>query len=205
MDQSSRIHDEGYRGKGKDTLVSNRSFDKYLSFLGISLDNLGQKVLDLGSGTNELFSREASKYDIEVVSLNPALINPGMAEAARKTTTSGLESQGRSVAGIIEHLPFKDYSFDSVVSVVAIPFYLKQDPSVLSESFQEIVRVLKNDGKAFMSPIPRKDKDLAETVLRDNDISYILNLIPRDNEDVYGSSQVPDMFRLIITKNIKRT
>src|SRR3990167_7196798 len=56
------------------SLVSDRDFSDYCLYLNLKPDELiGKKVLDLGSGKREIFSKEAAKNGIEVISVSPAL------------------------------------------------------------------------------------------------------------------------------------
>ena len=176
--------------------ITDREFAYYLGILGISKKDLGKNVLDLGSGTQERFSRQASKLGIKVVSLNPKLAlddlsvkRDGIDDKGLRLVQSAAESrkivrmdveglpphQGRSVGALATHLPFRDNSFDSVVSVLAIPWHLSR--GLYGEAFSEITRVLKSGGKAFMGPInvTPQSSDFLElkSVLDKNDnVSY---------------------------------
>lgn len=163
--------------------TANRDFSQYLDILGISKEDLGKRVLDLGSGLQEKFSRQASKLGIEVVSLNPKLAFDDYdlsREMARRAIEGLPPHQGLSVAAFATHLPFKDNSFDSVVSVNAIPSYLPRE--FYGEAFSEMTRILKSAGKAFLAPIiisSKEETDYLKSILDKNpNISYSIEPRP---------------------------
>lgn len=149
--------------KALDSIYSDRSFSEYLDILGISKKDLGSRVLDLGSGRRENFSREAGKLGIEVVSLNPKLIDEEYVSEARSEMPD-YPHQARSVLAIATHLPFADNSFDSVVSVYGIPLYLQAED--YEKSLLEIIRVLKSKKKAYLGPIPKYTEEDSYSPLR---------------------------------------
>lgn len=155
--------------------TANRNFSEYLGALGISKEDLGKDVLDLGSGREERFSRQASKLGIKVVSLNPKLAFDDLSKEIAHRNIEGLPPhQGKSVAALATHLPFKDNSFDSVVSVFAIPIYLPKE--LYGEAFSEITRILRSAGKAFLAPLDIKELDYIKSILDKNpNISYSIN------------------------------
>lgn len=56
------------------------------------------------------------------------------------------------MSGLFTALPFKDASFDVVISSAAMPLYLNT-PDQIRRSFQEVARVLRKGGKAYIGPI----------------------------------------------------
>lgn len=140
--------------------LTNRGFNEHLDILGISKKDIRGTVLDLGSGLHERFSRKASRLGIKVVSVNPKLgENPDLRQhpptklrwLAKIPLLYAPSSQGLSIAATATNLPFKDNSFDTVVSVFAIPMYLQKES--YEKAFLEISRVLKPLGKAFLAPL----------------------------------------------------
>jgi SAM-dependent methyltransferase len=132
------------------TVPTRRSFDEYIELLNINESDLGTTVLDLGSGMDEKFSKEASERNIHVVSLNPKLLRSMNINEA-KAPYNNIEWQKKSVAALARNLPFKDCTFDSVVAVESIPQYLEDTYESYYDAFREICRVLKPGGKAFFN------------------------------------------------------
>lgn len=111
----------------------------------------GRKILDLGSGEKEIFSKEAAAYGTEVFSLNPRLRAwwPRM-----RIKKFGLDSnwQKKSVAGRAQELPFKNESMDMIFARWSYPSFTKEDHEKLL-ALRELMRVLKENGKLFIYPI----------------------------------------------------
>lgn len=171
-----------------DSTWSNRSFDQYLDLLGITEHDLGNLVLDLGSGVSELFARKAQKRGIGVVTVNPKLSK----EQARTTSSEAMKEDAsyerKAVAALAQALPFKDNCFDSVVSVYAVPYYLA--PSDLSTVFKEIVRVLKPGGKAFLSPVSPPGRDLIGYAEALKDLSCAFKFVGFGPKNPFGTCRL---------------
>lgn len=136
----------------------NLGLEEYLDLAGIAIADLKGDVLDLGAGDHERFSREAGQHGINVVSLNPFLVRP-IDRLQVKTgqhyefpwTAPPETWQGQSVAGLAQELPFKEESFDTVVSCLAVPGYIEtQDYETI---LSEMNRVLKPGGVAYLFPL----------------------------------------------------
>lgn len=140
-----------------DSHTTDRDFQEYIEFLGISERALRQKVLDIGSGKHEMFARQAALKGIEVVSLNPKLKFDENRKMAKAPVVKGHVRTTDSVAALSGHLPFADSSFDTVVSVFGIPHHQQNIEDILN-SAQEIERVLKPGGFVFLSPVIEMDK-----------------------------------------------
>jgi len=142
-------------GRAKNTDVTNRNLADCLEYLGIrEPDLVGKKVLDIGSGRFELFSRQAAKLGCEVVSLNPRLAEKEYASLAQGLWSPfepQLVWQGRSVAALAQNLPFADETFDLVCSVYGVPIFLEREED--GDTFLQIYRVLKPGGKGYFAPI----------------------------------------------------
>lgn len=63
----------------------------------------------------------------------------------------GEKLKPESVAALSIALPFKEDSFDTVVSLFALPFWVL--PEDRDKSFREVVRVLKPGGRAYLAPV----------------------------------------------------
>lgn len=141
------------------------SIEDYECVLNLDPTQLGERILDLGSSSSEIFSREMSDLGIEVISLNPQLIDPYKAVQAREgvaveyrgpmfgniVTYSDIPWAGKSVAGLAQELPFGDDSFDAVLAIASAPCYIpNRDHEV---TLREIIRVLREGGVAHLAPI----------------------------------------------------
>lgn len=129
------------------------------------VDLLGDKILDIGSG-HRGFARdmESSDAEVEVVSLNPQLIDEDTRRAVEMYDTV-YELSGPSVAGLVEALPFKDETFTGAVSSWGFPLVHDQDRAMGDEpdgaelqgtykaGYQEVARVLKPGGNAILGPV----------------------------------------------------
>lgn len=134
--------------------LTDRSLAEYLEILDITPSHLGTPVLDIGSGLHELFSRQASLLNISVISINPQLPeSQTIIEAAREGFKDFPAHQGRSLGAVAQALPFPEDCFDSVVSVFAVPFYLKPRLEEYQIALSEIFRVLKPQGCAYLAPL----------------------------------------------------
>jgi SAM-dependent methyltransferase len=112
----------------------DNDLEAYFAYLDIDKSDLQGLVLDIGSCFAEAFSREAAEEGIQVVSLNPHLASESsrmVAQYGWQRGQSMSESitpwQRRSVAGLAQELPFADNTFDTIVSVAALPAYISPD------------------------------------------------------------------------------
>lgn len=134
-----------------------RPYEAYEKVLNLDSAKLqGKTILDLGSGASEEFKSgiRERKIDAEVISLNPSL---------GPDTQSGkdarlMSTKERAVAGIAEKLPFKERTFDLVISVYAIPLWFPHgNTEINTQAFSEITRVLKDGGEARIFPAGVED------------------------------------------------
>jgi len=178
-----------------DTIDTDRSFDDYQVNLGFEPDEFaGKKVLDLGSGEMQKFAREAGKLDIEVISLSPKSARQLYRDQAVWANLESLfEPSVPLIAGIAQELPFKDQAFDVVVSNWAVPWYIPRDQKAYNLAFQEMSRVLKPGGQAFLYPVSEDRKKLARVAL--GTVAGVSFGLERP------SNQYRQYDRLIITKN----
>ncbi len=109
------------------------------------------KILDLGTGTGYLAFELARAYpQVEITGLD--IVEKALESNRKRAKTEGLVNlHFVSYAGV--ELPFKDSSFDLVVTRYALHHF-----PVIEETFREISRVLKSDGKLFLSdPAPNEN------------------------------------------------
>ena len=105
-------------------------------------DFVGKRVLDIGSGVKlPLASWVYADTGVNIVSLEPR---------ASYNDIVGLRTP--FVSGEAAALPFKDNTFDLVVSQYSVPMWLDQTREELVKSFNEIDRVLVAGGEARLYP-----------------------------------------------------
>lgn len=124
------------------------------------LDKLrGKKVLNIGPGSSTFASEAERGSDCEVVSID-----------ADKEILKDHYQPKEFIIGDASKMPVKDSSFDLVFSTVSMPYYAESKEQA-QDFFREVVRVLKIDGQANISPFtaidirlsrPERKKDLAE-------------------------------------------
>jgi ubiquinone/menaquinone biosynthesis C-methylase UbiE len=96
----------------------------------------GKKVLDAGAGTGRLTLRlHAAGADVTALDISPHML----------AVLKGKKHAIKTVEGDIEHMPFKDESFDMVFSSLTL-VHLKKPDLFLDECY----RVLKDDGKLVL-------------------------------------------------------
>lgn len=161
--------------------LTNRSYEQYMDYLGINEGDLGKMVLDLGSGRAEKFARQAHENGINVISVNSILADPNnptdafnsqelkMRSASMSWDKIATEDIGKTVVAIAQQLPFPDETFDGIVSLYAIPFHIYSNH--FEQTFKEIWRVLKPNGKGFFGPV-RMQREEIGSLLRKTKIRY---------------------------------
>lgn len=189
--------------RATESASGTRSFKDYLDELGIEINDLKGRVLDIGSGSKEQFAQGAAEHGIEIVSLNPKLAS----QKERKKRKNDIED-GKSdkviktpIAAISQHLPFTNETFGTVVSLYAVPTWL--EPEDYKVSFGEIHRVLKPDGKAYLGPFDEHNIDAIKRALDENKQNYEIVDTPESEEILkkYGRIGKWDhKFNIVITK-----
>jgi ubiquinone/menaquinone biosynthesis C-methylase UbiE len=116
------------------------------------------KILDVGTGPGYLPFEIARKAPaLEVVGID---LSAGMVELARKTAVkTGLGQRVSFQTANASALPFKDKTFDLVVSTLSLHHW-----TTPAADFKEISRVLKDSGTAYIYDFR---KDLPDSVRRD--------------------------------------
>jgi SAM-dependent methyltransferase len=134
------------------SVTTDADFMRYMFDFDLMPDQIGnKKILDLGSGKKETFSKEAAVYGAKVFSLNPKLKN-WWTRMQVKRFGFDRSWQKKSAAGRFQELPFKDGAFDIILARWSFPSFLR-DEHEKYRSFQDIMRVLKEGGKFYISPI----------------------------------------------------
>lgn len=160
--------------------LTDRDLETYCKYFHLKPEDLeGKKILDIGSGKQERFSKEARRYNADVVSLNPALQEESVRQGAKEDMFNNealLEWRKKSVAGIAQELPFKDKSFDILTSLYAVPYYIDSHKGKLS-ALKEMVRVLKDGGKIYIGPqVIENKQNIKESILGKEVIDWLINL-----------------------------
>ena len=148
------------KGSTFNSPAAGRGLASYESDLGFKRAELeGKRVLDLGSGPAERFSKEVKAAGIKavVISLNPDYSDP----AIRSRIKNNPSWDKLSIAGVGQALPFADKSFDLVLGDRSLSLY--SDPTMFSDPAkgneilllwgQEVARVLTEGGVARFTPI----------------------------------------------------
>lgn len=148
------------------SLKTERGVEEYKCLLQLLDEDLeGKKILDIGSGPSHKFGTEAEKKykDTKVVSLDYSFDQSKLEyqddfdHSPRGKLKIDDKSPGNTrgemlVKGFFTRLPFKIGSFDLVVSSAAIPLYLSKEEEI-SKAIEEVIRVLKEGGKARLGPV----------------------------------------------------
>ena len=131
---------------------TDRNLQEYCRDFGFKPEDLaGKKILDIGSGRKETFSKEASQFGAEVYSMTPLLREQYHRKLAKELLKSGRRWQKRSVAGRSQNIPFIDGIFDIITANWSVSAYTHGRELTLS--LEEMLRVLKPDGEMYLTPI----------------------------------------------------
>jgi ubiquinone/menaquinone biosynthesis C-methylase UbiE len=132
------------------TATSDFSMEEYQYWLGLQLEDLkGKFVLDIGCGNSVLIS-ELQKFGVQAFGIDVRVKNNALFACA-----------------LAQQLPFRDQSFDLVVSTACLPIYFT---SAMQKSvLREIRRVMKPDASATFAPLtPRGTPVVAHFRIGDN-------------------------------------
>ncbi len=135
----------------------------------------GQDVLEVGCGIGDLLLDMAQAgYRCQAIDRSPQMVSATRAKLARK----GLAGQVEVIQGEVQHLPFGDAMFDSVVST--FPTEYIADPAAL----REIARVLRPGGRLVVV--------VGANLLPIGPLTFLLILL---HALVYGGSPRPALRR----------
>jgi len=101
------------------------------------------KILDVGCGTGN-YSIKLSQLGCSVVGVD---ISENMLQIAKKKSAA-LNFDIKFLHGNSEELPFDDESFDAVISITAIEFFMNPGKSI-----KEMLRVIKKEGSLVIGTI----------------------------------------------------
>lgn len=187
----------------RESSLTEHDLHIYEKIFGIDVSQWkGKLVLDIGSGINEQFSKEAAQKGVKVISMRV----PEDIEGTQIDKKFFENWQKKSVFARGQQMPYEGNSFDREVALNSVPFYL---PLILEEYkifFSEVIRTLKPGGQAFFFPILKNfHEDLDKRAIPREFISLILNQfsdsIKYKIEEAYRGDRE---CRLVITKNNAR-
>jgi ubiquinone/menaquinone biosynthesis C-methylase UbiE len=117
-----------------------RIFPVWRRWIGRAIPHVeGRRVLEISFGTGHLLAQYAGRFETHGVDYNLRMAQIARRELRRAGVKSSL------VQGSVEHLPYPDESFDSIVNTMAFPGY----PDGVA-ALSEIRRVLRSDGRLIL-------------------------------------------------------
>jgi len=179
------------------------SIDKQESAYAIAVEldfPRNAKILDLGGGrvVNMIYflqkGHSGTLVDISELALQRAQESATKLNLENNLTTEQIDL-------IESNLPFADNSFDIVYSRLTLHYLL---PERAIDIFREIKRILKENGKAFITIKSQNDKKEME-FLRQNSQEVAPNVFVKDDEvkSIYSPEQVDEMLKKAGVNNFK--
>lgn len=161
----------------------DRGFLDYCEELGFDLRSFaGKRILDLGAGVTGRFGREAAELGLDVTSTNPNWRDEEYVEkfirspGAHHVPDWELDASRMTLA--IQDDEWSDFEgeFDVVVSMYAVPMYLKGTLEMYRRSFRNLNAILRPGGIALLNPVPRGIHQISEfhRILRETAPDYEL-------------------------------
>ena len=102
----------------------------------------GRRVLEVSFGTGYLMTHYAGRFEVHGIDLNARMVSV----ATKNLCRAGLSADLRQ--GTVEHLPYEDAFFDTVVNTMAFTGYPDG-----AKAMAEICRVLRADGRLVLIDI----------------------------------------------------
>lgn len=159
----------------KDGLTTDEeTFRHYFEDLRLTPEDFKKRILDVGAGGAE-FAKWAKEHGIanEIYSLDQR--------------EEEITERGKSVAALAEKIPFRDGSFDLVVSIFAIPnIYLDEEGTDIirekvKDSLNEMIRVLRPGGEIRLAGVLMGEKYKSRWILSQSVNETLSDLEKRDN------------------------
>ena len=117
--------------------------------------NQSMTILDAGCGTGQTSAYIADKYNCQVIALD----NNKMMIDKAKHTLNNYQTHVELRLGSTEDLPFKNSSFDMVISESVIAF------TNVDKTVSEFKRVLKPNGRLLAIEMVKEEKDVIDSEL----------------------------------------
>ena len=190
------------------TTLTERGVMRYVELLKIPEDELNDPhslILDLGSGTEQNFAKDIRKFNLKskIISLDPRLglsegedVDDLFTKSHKEARIQGRKNpETKTAGGLSSNLPFLDSIFDRIYALYSVPYYLNyRNPSEVSETLQEMLRILKPGGVIRAFPIESEQLDIVKNFLKSMDsVSFVLEETETSDGEDYGSL-------LVITK-----
>ena len=139
----------------KSTFEANRSLDELEKILNFNREELrGKVILDLGASKHAQLDNDLQKNNIDAVVIS---LSPAYTEEQKRKELKEKNPKRIYIAALGDELPFKEESFDVVIS----SHVLEHLPSrtVFLTIISEIIRVLKKGGSAYIGETFPEAKD----------------------------------------------
>jgi ubiquinone/menaquinone biosynthesis C-methylase UbiE len=189
---------------GKEKISLSKDLIEDFKDLGINQEMIKGKILDVGAGEAELAKAFKHIKDVEINSID---------------TQINEENKEFVIEADCRKIPYPDDSFDMVLAHASIPnIFLgkyeseKETESQILQSFFEIIRVLKNGKKAYLSPVNMANNYEPQRILKNAILKSLKELKQRKIKisfNLYKTETNPtnkektDCYRLIIEKQKK--
>ncbi len=134
------------------SICSNADLANYCEILDIRESQLIEPILDIGAGMKNRFANSLrSRKHKNTFAVNPQLVLDDRRKKLRR-------NKAPITAALAQALPFRDESFNTIISLYAVPMHLRNDD--VEVVFSEIYRLLKPGGQAYLCPLTKMDYDL---------------------------------------------
>ncbi len=169
---------ENFEEEIEEEFTAEENFSRYLENLDLALEDLNKNILDIGSGSGD-FARWAKENGI-------------------KSRIESIDPQAKEgIKAVAENIPFKDESFDLIVSVAAIPnIYTgeKESGEKVNLSFSEMERVLRSGGEIRLGNVLIGEKyksqqkikeSIEEKLMEFEEMGFEVEMIRKPSGDTY--------------------
>jgi len=179
------------------------SIDKQESAYAIAVEldfPRNAKILDLGGGTGaDMIYFLQKGHSGTLVDISELALQRAQDSATKLNHENNLTTE--QIDLIESNLPFADNSFDIVYSRLTLHYLL---PERAIDIFREIKRILKENGKAFITIKSQNDKKEME-FLRQNSQEVAPNVFVKNDEvkSIYSPEQVDEMLKKAGVNNFK--